>query len=98
MPVIEKVSPEQALERVQSALGDAVSSSALNHGQVDVTCSPDSLVAVIEKLRDADGIRCEFFTFLSGVDRTEFLLWRMDDLSESCPSGTWSRPKTRTLP
>lgn len=72
MPVIEKVSPEQALERVQTALGDAVVSSALNHGQVDVTCSPDSLLAVIEKLRDSDGIRCEFFTFLSGVDRTEF--------------------------
>jgi NADH-quinone oxidoreductase subunit C len=60
------------LERVQAALGDAASASGINHGQVDVTCLPASLLAVVEKLRDADGIRCEFFTFLSGVDRTEF--------------------------
>lgn len=56
MPVIEPVSPEQALERVQTALGDALSSSGLNHGQADVSCAPDSLVAVIEKLRD----RCRY--------------------------------------
>ncbi len=56
MPVIEPVSPEQALERVQTALGDALSSAGLNHGQVDVSCAPDSLVAVIEKLRD----RCRY--------------------------------------
>ena len=72
MPVNERVLPEIALERVTSALGNALSSSAVNHGQVDVTCAPDALVSVVETLRDADGIRCVYFTFLSGVDRTEF--------------------------
>jgi NADH-quinone oxidoreductase subunit C len=70
-PVLERVSPEDALGRVQGALGDKVSDVALNHGQVDCTCATDDFVDVARTLRDADGLRCKFFTFLSGVDRSE---------------------------
>jgi NADH-quinone oxidoreductase subunit C len=72
MPVIDRVAPEQALERVKTALGDSISASGVNHGQVDITCAPARLVEVVTTLRVADGVRCEYFTFLSGVDRTEF--------------------------
>lgn len=68
----ERITPESALERVQALLGDSVSDVKLNHGQVDLTCDPDSLVDVVRRLHDADGLRFEFFTFLSGVDRSEF--------------------------
>ena len=70
-PVLERVSPEEALTRVQAALGDRVSDVKVNHGSVDCTCSPEHFVEVAQILRDADGIRCRFFTFLSGVDRSE---------------------------
>ena len=72
MPVIERVSPEQALERVRTALGDAITSIQLNHGQVDLECQPQDLVDVVRTLRTAEGLRFEFFTFLSAVDRSEF--------------------------
>lgn len=72
MPVVDRVTPEQGLERVAKALGDSVTSSRLNHGQIDISCSPDRLAGVVTTLQTADGIRCEYFTFLSGVDRTEF--------------------------
>jgi NADH-quinone oxidoreductase subunit C len=71
MPVLERVSPEEALSRIQTALGDKASDVALNHGSVDCTCSPVDFVQVAKTLRDAEGIRCEFFTFLSAVDRSE---------------------------
>jgi NADH-quinone oxidoreductase subunit C len=70
-PVLERVSAEDALSRVQSALGDGVSDAKVNRGSVDVTCAPGRLVEVARLLRDSDGIRCRFFTFLSGVDRSE---------------------------
>ena len=70
-PVLERVSSEEALSRVQSALGASISDASLNHGAVDVTCSPESFAEVARTLRDADGIRCKFFTFLTGVDRSE---------------------------
>ena len=72
MPVIERVQAERALERVQAALGEAATDAHVNHGHVDITCAPGELVSVVQTLRDADGIKCEFFTFLSAVDRTEF--------------------------
>ena len=72
MPVIDRVAPEQALERVRSALGDAVTSLQLNRGQVDLVCEADRFVDVVRTLRTADGLRFEFFTFLSAVDRSEF--------------------------
>ncbi len=64
-------SAEEALERVRSALGEKVANAKLNFNQVDVTCTPENLVEVMTTLRDAEGIRCRFFTFLSGIDRSE---------------------------
>jgi NADH-quinone oxidoreductase subunit C len=72
LPVIEKVAPEEALERVTSALGDLATDLKLNHGQVDLHCAPENLVEVATKLRDGEGIQCRFFTFLSGIDWSEF--------------------------
>jgi NADH-quinone oxidoreductase subunit C len=70
MPVIEKVDGAQALERVEDALGSLSSEAKLNQGDVDITCAPENLVEVVTALRDAVGIRCRFFMFLSGVDRS----------------------------
>ena len=72
MPVTERVAPDQALARVEKALGAAVTDGHVNHGHVDITCTPAELVSVVQTLRDADGIKCEFFTFLSAIDRSEF--------------------------
>ena len=71
MPVLERVAAEDALARVQTALGDKASEARINHGSVDLTCSPGDLPVVARTLRDADGVRCRFFTFLSAVDRSE---------------------------
>jgi NADH-quinone oxidoreductase subunit C len=63
--------PEEALEAVRAALGSRVSESKLNFEQVDVTCDPDHVVEVVETLRDDPSLGCRFFTFLSGIDRSE---------------------------
>ena len=65
-----RVSPDEALNRVHGALGDRVSDARLNYDQVDFTCSPEAVVDVMKTLRDAEELRCRFFTFLSGVDRS----------------------------
>jgi NADH-quinone oxidoreductase subunit C len=70
-PVLERVAADQALARVQEALGDKVSDAKVNHGAVDLTCSPERFVEVARALRDTDGLRCRFFSFLSAVDRSE---------------------------
>ncbi|MGH2748338.1 MAG: NADH-quinone oxidoreductase subunit C [Actinomycetota bacterium] len=72
MPVLERVAPEDGLRRVQEVLGDKLIDGRVNFGQVDITCAPENLVEVVTALRDAPELRCEFFTFLSGVDRSEF--------------------------
>ena len=72
MPVLERVSRDDALGRVQGLLGDLLSDAHLNYGHVDITCVPENLPEVAKKLRDADGVRCRFFTFLSAVDWTAF--------------------------
>lgn len=72
MPVIERLSAEEALERVRAALGVAATDSKVNHGHVDLHCTPDEVVDVVRTLRDTDGLRFEYFTFLSAIDRTEF--------------------------
>ena len=72
MPYLEKVSSEDALERVQSALRELAAEVNLNFGQVDVRCEPRNLPEVARRLRDGDGIQCRFFTFLSAVDWTTF--------------------------
>jgi NADH-quinone oxidoreductase subunit C len=72
VPYLEKVAPEDALERVKSELGALAADSNLNLGQVDVRCEPNDLPEVVRKLRDGDGLQCRFFTFLSAVDWTTF--------------------------
>lgn len=72
MAVIERVAADDALVRVQEALGDRASEAKLSHGQVDITCQPASLVDVVTALRDDERLRCRFFTFLSAVDRSVF--------------------------
>lgn len=65
------VTGEEALGRVREALGDRAAAVELSHGHVEVTASPENLVEVVQTLRDHDELRCRFFTFLSGVDRSE---------------------------
>jgi len=67
-----KIDAEEALERVRVVAGDACTELRLVHGQVDLACTPERLVELTSKLRDDDGLRFEFFTFLSAVDRSEF--------------------------
>jgi NADH-quinone oxidoreductase subunit C len=71
VPVIERLSEEQALERARDALGKFADAVEVNHGQLDITCSPASVVEVTTRLRDTDGLSFRYFTFLSAVDRTE---------------------------
>lgn len=72
MPVLERISGEAAVQRVQEALGDLVSDPKENWGHVSVTCEPENLVEVVTKLRNTDGVACRFFTFLSAIDWSEF--------------------------
>ena len=66
------VSPDEALERVRAAVGDKLSDLRINCDHVDCVCVPENLVEVATALRDEDALRFRFFTFLSGVDRSEF--------------------------
>jgi len=66
------VPKEVALTRVDSALGSLVSETRLNHGHVDLVCAPENLVEVMSLLRSAEGVECRFFTFLTGIDRSEY--------------------------
>jgi len=70
--VVERVSADQALERVQTALGDRVSQLRLNFNQVDLGCEPARLPEVVRTLKEDENLRFEFFTFLSAIDRSEF--------------------------
>jgi NADH-quinone oxidoreductase subunit C len=71
-PVVERVEPQSALDRVTAALGADVTNARLNFDQVDITCEPSALRSVVSTLKTVEGVRCEFFTFLSAVDRSEF--------------------------
>jgi NADH-quinone oxidoreductase subunit C len=70
--VIERVPLEQALERVRSSVGEIVADLKINLDNIDLACEPAQLQQVVERLRDDPDIRCEYFTFLSAVDRSEF--------------------------
>lgn len=72
MPVLERITGAAAVERVTEALGSLVTEAAENWGHVSVTCEPQNLVEVVSKLRDSDGVRCRFFTFLSAIDWSQF--------------------------
>ena len=67
-----RIAPEDALARVQDALGDRVSNMKLNFGQVHCVCRPENLVAVAKELRENPDLKLEFFTYLAGLDRSEF--------------------------
>jgi NADH-quinone oxidoreductase subunit C len=72
MPVLERVTPEDALERVRAAVGELAGEVRLNFDHVAIICEPANFPALMKVLRDADDLRCHFFTFLSGIDRTVF--------------------------
>lgn len=76
MPVLEAT-----VNSVRDALGNHAADVQENFGHVSVTCSRENLVEVMTKLRDTEGVECTFFTFLSGVDRTEFEEGEGDDVS-----------------
>jgi NADH-quinone oxidoreductase subunit C len=64
--------PEEALARVRATVGDRARDVGMSFGQIDLTCDASEVVDVLTALRDEPGLRCRFFTFLSGVDRSEF--------------------------
>ncbi len=72
MSVLERVQGEGAVARVRDALGDLATEVRDNIGHVHVWTTPDNYVEVMTKLRDADGLRCRFFTFLSAIDWSEY--------------------------
>ena len=67
-----RVDPEEALRRVESALGSRAQNLRLNFGHVDLFCRPSDLVAVVTELRDNPQLGLRFFTFVTAVDRSEF--------------------------
>jgi NADH:ubiquinone oxidoreductase subunit C len=72
VPILERIEPQEALSRLQNALGSEISNSELNLDHLSVTCAPENLVEVVRRLRDGDGLGFTFFTFLSAIDRSEF--------------------------
>ena len=72
MSVVEKVQGEAAVARVRDALGDLATEVRDNLGHVHVTTTPENYVEVMTRLRDTDGLRCRFFTFLSAIDWSEY--------------------------
>jgi NADH-quinone oxidoreductase subunit C len=72
LAVRDRLSVEDAAGIVSTLLGDKVGDVRINFGQVDCSCRPSDLVEVMTALRDADELRCVFFTFLSGIDRSEY--------------------------
>jgi NADH-quinone oxidoreductase subunit C len=70
--VRDRVSAEDAVERVRSTLGQKIEGLDLRFGHLDATCSSQNLRDVMTGLRDEPGLRFEFFTFLSAIDRSEF--------------------------
>ena len=63
---------DEALRRVESAIGMRVRDLRLNFGQIDFTCDAGALVDVVTQLRDAPELGLRFFTFLTAIDRSEF--------------------------
>jgi NADH:ubiquinone oxidoreductase subunit C len=70
VPVLEKLSGEETLARVEGALKGLVDRAEVSHGHVDVWCAPDKLPQVAVGFRDGDGLQFRFFTFLTAIDRS----------------------------
>jgi NADH-quinone oxidoreductase subunit C len=68
----QQVTAEQGVERVRSALGQKIEGLEVRFGHLDASCSTDNLRDVLTTLRDEPGLRFEYFTFLSAVDRSEY--------------------------
>ncbi len=69
---VDRLSAEDALQRVTSLVGDRARGASLNFGQVDFTCDTSDLVEVVTELRDDSELSLQFFTFLTAIDRSEF--------------------------
>ena len=67
-----RVNAEEAKERLRSALGQKIDDVEVHFGHLVATCSVQDYRSVVQTLRDEAGLRFEFFTFLSAVDRTEY--------------------------
>lgn len=72
MSLAERTSVEDARAHLEREFGSRLKDLGVNHGQLDLTVQPHDLVEVVTFLRDASGFHLRFFTFLSGVDRSEF--------------------------
>jgi NADH-quinone oxidoreductase subunit C len=70
--VRERLSAEEGVERLRSALGQKVEGVEVSFGHLVATCAVGDLREVVTALRDEPGLRFEYFTFLSAVDRSEF--------------------------
>ena len=66
------IAPDEALKRVEDALGDRIVELRLNYGQVFFSCTTENLVDVVRALRDRPELRFEYFDFLSGIDWSTF--------------------------
>ena len=58
---------DEALRRVDTAVGNRLLDQRVNHGQVDITVVPENLVEVVTALRDLDFLSCRFFTFMTAT-------------------------------
>lgn len=72
MAILERVDVEQARAHLESEFAGKVSDLRINFGQLDMTVQPHDYLELVTFLRDASGFHLRFFTFLSGVDRSEF--------------------------
>ena len=63
---------EEALRRVEEAVGARAQELRLNHGQVFFSCSTEDLRLIVTDLRDRPELGFEYFDFLSGIDWSEF--------------------------
>ena len=66
------VQGEAAVGRVRDVLGDLATDVRDSRGHVHVWTTPANYVEVMTRLRDSNGIRCRFFTFLSAIDWSEY--------------------------
>jgi NADH-quinone oxidoreductase subunit C len=65
------VTVEAALSRIEDVL-PKVRDPKIAHGQIDFICDPGDLGETMQTLRDDPELACKFFTFMSGVDRSDF--------------------------
>ena len=72
MATLDRLTAEDALQRVSSLLGDRARNVRLNFGQVDFDCDTESLVEIASALRDDAELGLRFFTFVTAIDRSEF--------------------------